>query len=411
MIGLYNKDSSFFTVESADVQTDFKNMTKDVVGINIQERMGELISGTLTLRERNFAYSRILRNGVELKISWGYKKHDTSPESLLLATTNPDQLTGQLERRGLVARIMNPSGSCSANGEMLYNCNFSTLGWRGDSKYTPYQNMTKQTVISQVFDEIGVDPLFREINFRIMNEHVDWEYRYETAFAFLTRKAKEWHSFLRLGYTQDGKIAGCFLDAAFMPLSNFKNWITGASGKSYHLEYMYGINNVISYTWKNNEGENGAGDGVRAIQVDGKIVFEHYVVENEQVITYRLNVEKMQKEKDAVGIVSGSSGQIKLISDWLNTKTFEDVKRFFDPVSQSTAPQGFGYTINCEMLGDIMMTPTTLITFGHGFPERMGGSSTNYYAHTVNHKLDRNGYKMSAEIVDAFVISPTGAIL
>jgi hypothetical protein len=136
MIGIENFDSSFFTIESDDL--DFLNnkkstgnimsrqqgqkfmeeagaltnavMSKALISLTITERMEGLPQGTIQLYDPDNIYSRILRSFARLKISWGYKKWLETPDSLLAKKINLDEISGSIVRRGLEVMISNPSG-------------------------------------------------------------------------------------------------------------------------------------------------------------------------------------------------------------------------------------------------------------------------------------------------------------
>ena len=85
------------------------------------------------------------------------------------------------------------------------------------------------------------------------------------------------------------------------------------------------------------------------------------------------------------------------------------IKHFFDPVESSYAPQGFGYRITCDMIGNPLYIPSSQIKINNGFPDRLGGNQAIWYLDKVSHTINKSGYSMKIEIVDVFTLSPIGA--
>lgn len=413
-ININNKDTSFFTIASPDIVETEQDLTSKIISLTINEEMGRLPYGTLALYDPNLTYARILRNGLQLDITWGYKVFDDSEKSKVLVSLNSDEMTGRRERRGFNAIISSPSGSSSQGGQVVYNCNFASLGFRGDEYSRDFTDMKKKEVVKRVFDELGVSSVFRDIRFKIGDQELSGDTKVrqdETNFQFLVRISYEWRALFRLGHTPKGDIAGLFIDPDYLDKTLFNTWTSGGKGQSNYFDYMGAVSNVISYTWKNNEGENGVGDNVQMVLIDGVPTFLRFVQENEKVTAYRLVPERIEKELTQRGLESGIQGQAKLMKDWLNVKDFEQIKWAFAPVESPTAPQGFGYEIKVKMIGNPLVSPPTIANFGEGFPERIGNIQTKWYIRKVAHTINNTGYFMDVDIVDAFAISPTGEVL
>ena len=46
MIGIENKDSSFFTIESSDIDLGNLNLSKNLISLNISEQMDSMATGS-----------------------------------------------------------------------------------------------------------------------------------------------------------------------------------------------------------------------------------------------------------------------------------------------------------------------------------------------------------------------------
>jgi len=406
MIGIENKDSSFFTIESTDISLNNKSYEKNLISLSITEKEGAMPQGTLSFYDPDDWFSKILRTGVSLKISWGYKKIGTSIDSLLAKKLNLDEISGSLIRRGLEGFVSSPTGAGGPNGQKTFNCNFTSFGFRGTDQSKLYTTGKKKDVISDAFDDLGITT--KNIDFSLGDDSLTKDYgvrQDEPTFRFVNRLAKEWRCLFHVGYSPDGNSVGIFVDANKVGEPQYAYMLYNAVGTSNIIGYMGELNNVNSYTWSSSESESGVGDNVRTDIVDGQIVFRRFVAEQEKTITYRLDLEKIQKVyKD----VDDLSSQIKITKELLSKKTFDQIKHFFTPIESSTAPTGFGYRIKCNMIGNPLFGPPNEVRINNGFPERLGGTQSKWYVHSTTHNIDKNGYNMNAEIVDVFTLSPIG---
>jgi hypothetical protein len=371
--------------------------------------MDGLPTGTITFNDPSHIYSRIFRTGASLVISWGYRTEDTTPDQLIEKKINLDEVTGNLIRRGLECFVSSPSGGGSTGGEITYQCNFTAYGFRGGLNSRTFETGSKSDVVQTVFNELGVTPGKSYINFQqgidrlSSNRSVRQD---ETNYRFLTRLAREWRSLFQISFTPDGEAAAIFIDPDKIGLTPWAFWTTGGNGKSHVLGYRDEISNVISYSWSSNEGEGGTGANVQVEFVDGQPVFRRFVAEQETVVSYRLIPERIQ---EAFEQTEGNfEDNIQLAQELLSAKDFQEVERFFEPIASETAPQGFGYRIKAKMLGNPLFCPPNQVIINKGFPDRLGGAQSKYYLNTVTHTIDRSGYKMDVEIVDAFTLSPVG---
>lgn len=407
-IGIENKDSSFFTVESPDVTLRDIDFSRYLKSLTISEKMGGLPQGNISFNDPNHYFSRILRTGVKLIISWGYKNTFNTPDSLIEKKLNFDEVSGNLIRRGYQGFVSSPTGSGNKDGSVSFECNFSAFGFLGETTSKLYTSGSKLSVVSQAFDDIGV--IQKYIDFTLGGDIITTD-KYvrqdESTFSFLNRLAIEWQAFFHIAFAPNGLPVGIFIDKNKIGSTSLPEWILKATGKSNILGWKGELNNVISYKWSSSESERGVGSNVRLDIVDGQIQFRQYSAEQEKVITWRLNQKKVQNVFQDAG-TEGLNSQIKLTQELLSKNDFESVKKFFTPVVQETAPDGYGYRLNCEMIGNPLYIPGNLVVINNGFPDRLGGKQSKWYLHSVNHKINRSGYMMNIEVVDVFNLSPVG---
>lgn len=429
-IGLNNKDSSFFIIESPDIETKYQNISRQVISFSYIEEMQKLGMGSLVLYDPDLTLARMFRVGARLLISFGYKKSDTALQSQLGNMMNANEMIGQIERRGILAYVVNPSGSASPQGVITYNMNFGEFGFRGNKEEIIYNSGTKADIIAQVFDRMKISPALRDIRFdRGVAQVTNYNpiIQEETDFKFLSTKAYEWQAIFRIAYTQSGDIAGMFLSPRYLGTSPFQNQILEATGSSNYFDYRGKVANVISYSWENKEGENGTGDNTILSIVDGQIVARKYIAEQQKVVTYRLNTDKIQEHLASADAKNGVQGQMEFVSQYLGVNDFAVLVHdgFFTPIESCTAPQGYGYSINCHVLGNPLITPPNEALFGDNFPDQIGkvilpghaytGNITSsqknkWFIRKVTHSISMSGYFTDVEIVDAFSISPTGEL-
>lgn len=410
MIGIINNDSSFFEISSDDITLDDNLMSKNLIKLSITEQRDSMTQGSLSFYDPNDTFSRIIRTGVNLKINWGYRD-SLLKQDIVNNKFNVDEINGSLIRRGLQGFVSSPSGGGSNKGVITYNCNWTAYKFRGLDESKVYSSGTKKDVINEIFNKIGVSPIKRAINFGVANDRLDTDRSVrqdETDFQFLIRLAREWSALFSIGFSPKGEVVAIFIDTDKIGNNSLPKWMLDATGNSHSIGYKGEISNVISYTWKSNESENGTGSNVQLSFADGRVILKRFVAEQEKVISYRLNPERIRQTINSTendGIVA----QTKIVKDLLSINDFEQIKHFFDPYESTTAPQGFGYRISAKMLGNPLMIPPNQIIINNGFPDRLGGKQAKYYIDKVTHNIDTSGYKNDVEIVDAFSISDIGA--
>ena len=411
-VGIVNRDSIFFTVESPDVSLNEQDLSALIESFSITERTAAMPQGTLTFNDPGHEISRIFRIGVRLKVSWGYKDFGQTLDSLLPKDLNLDEITGPIIRRGIEGVISSPSGGAAQSGKITFNCNFTGLNFRGPDDTTDYSDGNKRTVIGQIFDKIGVSSVNRLIDFERGSEPVTTlrpVRQDESTFLFLVRLALEWRALFHMVYMQDGSIGAIFIDPGRTDKNPLPRWLYKSTGNSHLLGWNGIVKNVISYTWTDNQGESGVGDNVNLEIINGEISFRRFVAEDQKVITWVLNTEKIRALYADNNI--SQAERSKFTKEYFNTKSFEEVKHFFDPVESSTAPQGYGYRIKARMIGNPLFAPPSKVKFNNGFPDQIGSAQTTWYLENVTHTINNSGYFMDVEIIDSFLKSTAGLVI
>jgi len=409
MIGLYNKDSSYFDIFSPDI--DMGVISDDIISFSVREEIGKITEGSLTLHDPLNKYSRFLRMGVKLIISWGYLKPDLGPQALLAALSNPGEKTGIMNRDGLICYVKNPGGTGTPNGVITYQCSFYAQEVISGGRSKVWKNMTRSVVISQVLLEMGVIISNQEILFKTMTRTIEPNkqlVQYESNFRFLLRLASWWGALFRIGYVS-GLPFAMFIDPDKISTSKFSNIITTSVGTNIGLNYAVegadkSLCNVMSFNWRNLQGDGGAGDNVQIKIINGQPVFERYIVQNDSIVTWRMRPDKIRTDLQKAGSITN---QIKLMKNWLNTQDFQTLvdQGYFYKVTDTTAPQGLGYTVKCKVIGNPLMTSPCRVEFGTGFPDFFSNKRLMYYMRSVEHSIDRDGYFCDLDIVDALTIT------
>jgi hypothetical protein len=416
MAGLNNHDSSFFQLFSPDSEVVDALNQSYLISLTIKESMYQLPSGTISMNDPYGALAKAIRVGMKLRIGWGYKDMDSAPRSLEASLINIDEFSGAIERRGFEAIVESPSGSGGSNGIITYNCSFTSVGLRGgDDVLETFNSGTKADVVHTVLDRMGISRANRDVRFIRGSEAVNDKnpvVQEESNFSFLTRLAsREWRTFFAVGYASNRKPWAMFVDPEIVGRSAYNNSVVGAFGQSTLFDYKGLVSNVISYSWRNNQGRAGTGDSVRIVIVDGVPTFTRYIAEQQTIVTWQLNQEAVEAAINDAQAQSGFAGAAAFTAELLKSKSFEEIKRFFTPVLSETAPQGYGYEIDMECLGNPMVTAGNLVKFSGAFPPMLGADNTNWYVKDVSHSITQRGYMMSVHVADAYSISPTGGVL
>jgi hypothetical protein len=410
VIGLFNKDSSYFTLKGVSESIQQQDFARDVQSLTVTEEMYKTTTGSLTLLDPNDMYAYLLRVGLRIEVAWGYKRIGVDPRSFL-----NDTFTRDIDRRGMQAVIQNPSGGGQQNGVKTFSANFLCLDWIGNFATTQYGGMTRAAMVAQVLRGLGIAVM--DVRFggdATAIERGVPELQYETDFRFLVRKAMEWQALFRIGYDSGGTPCAVFIDQSLLPSSDVALRMVGGSG-IVELNYRDSANpNVIEYTWQNAEGENGAGDCVIPEFENGQVVFRRYTMENESVVTWQLDPSKVKAAMDGEPTFAD---QARLTGEIVAKKQLDQrtLERYFTRVETTTAPNGVGYSINAKIIGDPTATPPALVTLNKGFPPLLrvssGIASKRFYLKKSQHSVSRDGYFCDLEVVDVFSQSPTGYML
>lgn len=409
-------DSAFFTVSFPDYGSGFESMAQDIIGLEVTEEMDKAIQGSLTLRDDSFLFSRIARNNAEMLIGWGWKRNNFPLQSAFDSDT-ADVLLRPLERRGLKVRVLSPSGGGSSAGTHTFSCGFMSSGWFGNKEVKVFESGTKGTVVAQILRKLGAVQSY--VKFARQNEAYSSESverQCETDFQFLVRLGREWRCVFRLGFLPSGGLAGIFCEPRELAACPITQALTGAKTNRLTLDWRDGPSpNVLSYNWKNQEGENGAGDNVQVTYVNGQPVIQRFTVKDDVVTTWQVNMARISAK---VAEASNMGTAAELTAAAMRADSLEDpsISWAFDMVSQRTAPNGYGYSVTGEMLGEPMATCGTMATLRNGFPDCLrldpmkkefsnvvsGNAVRDFWMRKVTHSISRSGYKCGFEIVDNY---------
>jgi hypothetical protein len=385
---IYQFDNAWFDVSSPDF--DFELVaTQDVISFSFNEEASTLAMGSLTLNDNNHIYSRLLRNHVKLNISWGWNLG----------------LMGMAKREGIVAVVNDPSGSAGQNGAVIFNCRFQTLDLRGTNEVQWFDAGTKQDVVEKTLKNLGVTEF--HVDFAQMKDSIGDATKvgkFESDFRFLVRVADEWRAVFIMGYSNKGSPVAVFCDADKVG----KMAELGGGSAALRLNWGEGDDtlNVIEYSWRDRSMDAAHGQGVVITQgADGQYQVNRIVVENETVKVWRLIPERIEAELQTRGT---AEERAKLMAAWLSARDFEEVKWAFEEIPETTAPQGSGYEVDCKLIGDPLIVPGMMCSFGQGFPDRLGKKDSVWWVRSATHSISSAGYFTDIQIVDAYSFSPTG---
>lgn len=412
-IPFLNFDSFFFKIETPEIK-EFDSfggdISKYVTSFEVTEEIGRMVHGSISLLETDHdLFGKFLGMGKKVTIKWGYKNLDISGQSAYTQLKNPTEIFAPgLAQRYAKAIIKEPSGGGDQRGIKTYNCNFvsyDTFGWK--SKI--YSVGTKMTVVLQVLTEMqifipivkfkkGTDIVFGDTAIRQDNV---------SNFRFLNNLASEWRCIFRIAYNKAGMPVALFCDYDDDNSINlFFTSTMGAIGNSIFMEYKFGKANVKSFTWNHSESANGSGDNVKINLVNGQPQIIRTVATAETVLAYKLDVDKIKNE--FVVVASNPSSVMKHANALLQNQTMEELiaKKYFIPYTSSTAPQGIGFSVNVEAIGNPLCTAPARIKFGEGFPSILRDKKgLIFYVQSVTHKMNSGGYSMSLKILDSFTFT------
>jgi hypothetical protein len=418
MIGLENRDKSYFKVVIPNQGQTFTQATKSIISFSITEEVGKMLTGSVSFYDPIYKYHDILRMGKTLNIEWGY----TRPYIFYDVNESVDQFKGGYKRTGIQAIIQSPSGSGSESGEKIYNCNFIGKEYVAGIKTLVHKGPTYADVIRTVLTNFGVsiDPAHCFINFPKGSTKLTadtYVLQYESDWKFLARMSFEWGALFDLSYNAKGEKIAMFATTSsseYLAYSLIRTQSLAGSSMTFNYMNKVGVNTTMvrNFNWQQNGG--GGGDNVQISMIGGQVQIMRYHAETERTVVYKLDSDKMAREMKA----GNTKDQIALLSDWLSTNKFEDLiydsktnKGYFVPVVQTTAPQGLGYTINLKTLGNPMISPPCKVIFESvkdstkNFPPMFQNTSLSYWIRKVTHTISRSGYECDVEVVDGFTAS------
>lgn len=410
MIEYITKNSAFFKVEienTKGVKVDgalTDALTKYVKSLTIKEEAHKYITGSIEFYDSNLCeIASILKLGTKLDITWGYKSWDVA------VTRTKEYMSVSAPQRKIKAIVSQPSGGGSSNGEISYNCEFFQLLDGNNQKHKQYKYpMVKKNIVIAAMTDMGIRPDLQFISFDRENETVDWTgaviQDYETPFKFLNRLSMEWRAIFRVGYTTKGDAVGLFVSPGRE--TAFQSGVMGAVGLYNEFRYKTDRPNVISYSWNYSAGLNGSGDNVRVVIINGKTEFIRTRAESGKIKYYKLNTDKMKSEMSA----GDYKAKIGLFKEWMSEENFDKLvkKGYFTEVASSFAPQGIGFTIHLETIGNPFITSPNKAIFKGAFPDYFLESEKRnmyYYITSVTHSISSNGYKNSLSVVDSFTFT------
>lgn len=411
---MLNWDSSFFNVEVEDVLKDKSKVGRDISqriqSLEINEELGQGITGSLNILDSEYhTISYMMRMGRRIKIKWGYKNNDFSGTDAYSKQKNNKEIFSKgLMQRYIEGFIRNPSGNASENGTVMYNCNFITLlGIGATNKIYGRRGMTKLDVVREVFQKMEVVETY--IKFARQREPVggDTAIRQDSVsdFRFLNTLALEWRCMFRIAMNKDGKQIGLFCDYHEDSIvENFFKSTMNCLGDTVLMEYKLGKANVKSYSWSQSDSGNGSGDNARITMVNGQPQITRTVARTETVEVYKLDVNKIRKEMmDRAGDPSAIVSHLNKLMEY-NTMDELVEKGYYKRATETTAPQGAGFSLDMECIGNPLCTAPAKIMFGQGFPDlfRASNKKMRFFVQSVSHKISSSGYMMSIKISDAF---------
>lgn len=403
--------NAFFQVSNADyVDKESAIRPEHIMGITVTEELYKSVQGSINLVDPYLVYAKVLRHNSQVDLRWGYKAQGEA-SSASGGQADVDSFLAGKVRRGIKAYVINPSGNAGSDGVAYYSCGFMSLGWFKDPKYRSFNSGTKRTVLETVFREIGATSTF--IMFDSMNQaytEESVERQSESNFAYLARLSSEWRCILYVGYAQDGTVYGVFCDSKSVPqVQALLAAKLGVAWAPHEITWKTGNvkTDCLEYSWGNQEGENGQGDNVQMTMVDGKVQIQRFTVRGENVVVWTMDAA-------AVDRWAKDHPDIKDLSPIMDSQNFHDevIQQFWSQATQTTAPNGLGYTIHVKTLGNPLISPGMIVRFGGGFPSCLSryesGDTIQFIVQKASHSFGMNGYYTDLEVVDIMSVSAVG---
>jgi hypothetical protein len=397
---LYKRDTAFFDIKVGGASVGLLN--RHVKNIVIVEEVGKTAQGTINFLDRNLVISNLLHAGSEISIEWGYKSWDMGK----LLTAPLGEWRGGLSRtiRGF---LLSPGGGGDTGGNV--NLSFEWIDYKGGrnkQKNKTWTQGTRHDAVRDVLESAGCIEV--EIDFEGMNQSVSQAAPIRqdgTDQQTLVAWAREWNAIFSMGQTTLG-IAAVFISASKLARSGLAGKVAGAYGNHRTFEYMTPEANVISFDWKQNIGENGAGDKVTIYTDDhGEMHMVKQPIPGQTTITYVLDQDAVNREMKTTPNVG------ELVQDILTLRSLRPdiLERFFKKQESTTAGNGIGYEINLQIIGDQSLTATGKAKFGGGMPGFFFNTDLDWIIRKVTHTISEKSYLTSVNIADAY--SANGGLL
>ena len=379
MIIKHNQDDSFFAVKSDKIPLGL--MSADTRSITIKEDAGKMITGSIELLDRYNTYINMFSYNAEIDIAFGYK----GGISLSNVFNNISALS---LRTGLRALLMNPEHEMKDNGEKITKFNFrSGYGMTADRNSYNYEGKTRFETIKEVFERNAISDVF--IKFPSMSEKAMIRQTNESDFSFLRNLSKKLRTRFQVYSNSSGGYFAIFCDEASLDEARIKNksFNIQESSADYLFEWGGGLSNVYSAKCVQNVGENGTGDMVRIVMIDGDVVTQRSSASVKRFQTVKLNTALLKEDMKRVQNKYGYAAAAKFYSAIISAEKISDPKiaRYWTPVEQSTAPDTAGIEVTIRARGNPLYIPSGQSILGFGFPDFY--RSIYYYIRTINHTI------------------------
>lgn len=411
---MWHHDRSWFDITLHPTKAPTDILTNDVISFSFTEEMGKIDKASLTLLDRNSFYANKLKRYDTLRVSWGRN---------IPRQTN-------IVPRDIIMYVTNPAGSAGSDGVITFSCNLLAAGGITDYRNISYQGdpaPTKMQIVQRVLTEQLKIPANRQlIQFiQSIDTFTDGQgvQQSSNAFRFLVDRAADWNCYFRLGYDQKGRLWAFFTDTAGLEmiaqtltaipsthlqygLLNTRDSIREFNAQAPLIPANKGLSNVISYQWslEPSAGQRGDGVNVRIVQ-GGEIVLERFEVDTQSTVYWRLDTEKANAEMERQMATGNALDFVyNVVTKW----QWEQAKEFFVQVPSTTAPNGQGFRISASLLGDPVLTSGTVVSFGRGFPNNIGAINRRWWIQKCTHKFGVDGYYTDIEVIDSYVLDPTG---
>jgi hypothetical protein len=412
MEALFPTDNSFFILTLDDAPN--LDVTAHVVSFEVTEDNGVMTRGSIEIYDPDYIYSKLLPYGKQFVISWGYKNKNINLTQAAILVENPKEIISFGIRRGIRCIGITPSWSLNNAGVVIYKMTFFSFEFFANSHETQLFKGTKRNVIyTALLKGFSIPASNTLIKFKQENDNIGSDMQNESYIKYLQRKAYEWNSIFKIGYNQKNQLSAMFIGHEEIGASStniFLNDLHGGVGSNITFEYGIGAKNpnVISASISQNVGESGQGDGVSLVNVGGQTIATRYVVENKTVKALTLSTEKVALFlKDNPERYGEILSQLQKVDDLEATILGQKARYFFDAQDFQTAPQGMGWTVSIEALGNTTFTPLVEVQFGEGFLNTLRplwAGLSKFWIKRVTHRLSGSGYLCSLEIGDCITV-------